>query len=401
MISLAAESIAMEPASQIGDSGVIAMGQGDMGDTERAKAESPVLADFDDSARRNGYDPLLARSFVRTEAVVYAIQPADGGEIRFVETEAYEELTAEAGGYVDVPDVPVPLDDEASLLTLSDEVAAKIGLSVGTFATADDFAASLGYTVTATLQPSGGERVIGFLSSFTVRGLLMTVLFLSVYASFQAPGTGVPEVLAVVLLTVIFGVPMLTGFAEWWEIGLVLVGIGLLAVEVFLLPGFGVFGFLGLTSVVAGLALSFVGPIFIPSLPELPAGFGVDWNRFGRGLLASLGAAVVSLLLWAWLARFLPTLPYANKLLLQDEPPTPEEVARQANWPLVGSTGIAASDLRPGGMARFAITEAPGDTTTIDVVSDRGFVGTGTELNVVEVRGSRVVVRPMGRKVDA
>ncbi|MEM1011448.1 MAG: ATP-dependent Clp protease proteolytic subunit [Planctomycetota bacterium] len=396
MIALSAKAIAMEPASQIGDSGVIAMGQPLEG-TERAKAESPVLADFDDSARRNGYDPLLARSFVRTDVVVYALQPTDGGEIRFVDGDEYETLISDDGGFVDVPDVPVPLDDEESLLTLGDDASARIGLSLGTYDTATAFAESLGYTVVATYSPSGGERAIGFLSSFAVRGLLTTVLLLSIYASFNAPGTGVPEVIAICTLGVLFGVPFLTGFAEWYEVALFLVGLGLLAVEVFLLPGFGMFGGTGLVLIITGLGLSFVGPIYVP---DMPVGFGVDWGRFGEATLMLLICVAVSLFLWMWLARFLPSLPFGNDLLLKDEPPTPEEEARRLDWPTVGSVGTAVSDLRPGGVARFAITEAPGDTTTADVVSDRGFVAAGAELSVVEVAGSRVVVRPTTRREE-
>ncbi len=326
MIALSCKAIAMEPASQIGDSGVIAMGQ-ELEGTERAKAESPVLADFDDSARRRGYDPLLARSFVRTDVAVYAIRPIEGGDIEFVDADTYDaRTTGDDATHEDVPDVPVPLDDDQSLLTLGDDAAARVGLSVGTFGTVDDFAGSLGYRVVATLQPSGGEMAIGFLSSFAVRGILTTVLLLSLYASFNAPGTGFPEVIAVCTLGVLFGVPYLTGFAEWYEVLLVLFGLVLIAVEAFLIPGFGIFGITGLVSVVMGIGLSFVGPIFIP---DMPTGFGVDWARFGQGILLTLVSFMVSLLLWMWLARFLPTLPFANDLLLKDAAPTAEEQARR------------------------------------------------------------------------
>ena len=74
MIAMACDAIAMEPASQIGDSGVISVGAGgaeQVDPTNRAKIESPVVADFLDSAERNGYSPLLAESFVRVGAEVF------------------------------------------------------------------------------------------------------------------------------------------------------------------------------------------------------------------------------------------------------------------------------------------------------------------------------------------
>ena len=392
MIALACDSLAMEPASQIGDSGVIAMG-GDLADTERAKAESPVLADFDDSARRNGYDPLLARAFVKTDAVVYAIEHVETGEIAFVSSaEAHAERTdSDDAAWRDVPNVPVPLDSKDSLLTMSNETAAAIGLSVGTFATADAFAESLGFGVSATMEPTTGERLVGFLSSFAVRGALMTVLFLSVYVAFTTPGTGFPEAVAAMALGVLFGIPYLTGYAEWYEILFVVGGIALLAVEIFVIPGFGIFGIAGLVGIVIGLALTFVGPI-LPG--TVPAGVSVDWSRLGTGAATTLGAMVVSLLLWAWLARFLPTLPYANRMILKDVEPSEQAVANAIAWPPIGSQGSAVTDLRPGGTAEFAVTSEPGDTSHADVITDRGFIAAGTPLVVVEAKGNRIVVRP-------
>jgi membrane-bound serine protease (ClpP class) len=409
LISLAADEIAMEPASMIGDSGVIAMapggGQQTLGDTERAKVESPVLADFDDSARRNGYSDLLAASFVRTDLVVFAIEHVETGEIRFVDRADHDSLVSggmfgepEEAVWRDLPGVPVPLDDEQSLLTMSDEVAQKIGLSIGTFADAEALAAAKGWTIVATLQPSGGERLVGFLGGFAVRGILVTVLLFSAYASFSSPGTGVPEVVAAISAGVLFGVPWLTGFAQWYEVLLVLVGLALIAVEIFVLPGFGVFGISGLIAVLGGMAMTFVGPIV---LPGLPTGYGVDWSNLAWGMLCVLLGMGLSLLLWLWLAKYVAYLPGAGRLVLQDDEPGEEALARAAveAWPPIGSTGTAVTDLRPGGTARFAITDVAGDTANADVVSDRGFIEAGTGLVVVEVAGNRVVVRPGARTV--
>ncbi len=404
MIALACDEIVMEPASLIGDCGVIAMNSGgglqELGDTERAKAESPVLAEFDDSARRNGYSTRLAESFVRVSVVVHAIENTRMGETRFVGPEERDRLLAIDGEseWRDLPNVPVPLDSETSLLTLGDQTAARIGFSKGTFATPEALAASRGYNVLATLMPSGGERLIGLLSSFAVRGILMTVLFLSLYAAFHTPGTGVPEAIVAALLVVLFGVPWLTGFAQWYEILAVVVGIVLIAMEIFVIPGFGLFGLSGIVLLVTGLAFSFVGPVAIPGLP---AGFGVDWNNLGYGLLTVVLGLFSSLLLWAWLSRYLPHMPYARGIILKDAQMSDEERARQAVWPTVGSEGVAVSDLRPGGTAKFAITDLPGDTANTDVVCDRGFVFAGTPLMVVEANGNRIVVRPAGERRTA
>ncbi len=405
MIAMACDAIAMEPASQIGDSGVISVGAGgaeQVDPTNRAKIESPVVADFLDSAERNGYSPLLAESFVRVGAEVFFVRNLETGERRFVDRETYERLTGasafgdEQPAWADVPDVPVPLDGADSLLTLGELTAERVGLSIGTYPSVDVLAESMGWTIVTTLRPSAGEKLVGFLSNYAVRGALIMVLFLGIYMSLSHPGTGLPEVVSALCLAVLFGVPLLTGFAQWYEVLLVLVGVLLLAVELFLIPGFGVAGVTGIVSILLGLALTFVAPL---APAGLPVGFGVDWSQLGYGLLTVVISLACSVLLWFWLSRYLPKLPYAHRLILKDDVLPPDEAlqraAHAAAWPLPGMVGVAVSDLRPGGTAKFAISEGdPDDTANADVISDRGFVSAGTRLTVVDVAGNRVVVRP-------
>ncbi len=406
MIALACDAIAMEPASKIGDAGVIAIGASggmeSMDATNRAKIESPVVLDFVDSAERNGYSPVMAEAFVRVGQVVHFIEHKETGERQFVDAQDYDRLVqggtfgTQEAMWQPVAGVPNPLDDENSLLTMSELTAERIGLSIGTFATAEALAAERGWTVVTTLRPSAGEKLVGFLSNYAVRGALIMVLFLGIYMSLSHPGTGLPEVVSAICLAVLFGVPMLTGFAQWYEVVLVLIGVLLLAVELFLIPGFGVAGITGLIAILTGLALTFVPPLAVPGLP---IGFGVDWSNLGYGLLTVVAGLCCSVLLWFWLGSYLPRLPYASRLVLKDEDPSTEEAlqsaARDIAWPIPGMVGTAVSDLRPGGTAKFAIAEVdPDDTANADVVSDRGFIPAGTRLAVVEVHGNRVVVRP-------
>ena len=119
-----------------------------------------------------------------------------------------------------------------------------------------------------------------------------------------------------------------------------------------------------------------------------------------QGLIVVVTGLACSLLLWLWLQRYLPKLPYVNRLILTtvsggnvsvadaDVPGAVEVVS----WPAVGTVGTAMTDLRPGGVAQFE-DEALRDTRSTDVVSDSGFVRAGTKVIVREVTGSRVVVR--------
>src|SRR5687768_734243 len=151
----------MQPGSYLGDCAPIIPGESLEG-AERAKAESPLLAEFRDSAARNGYDPLLAQSMVQYGIVVHYVQN-DAGERRFVSDDDYKRLTEQ--GWKPVEGVRNPVDGPNELLTVNAEEAQKLGLSKGQYASPDALASALGTNVIATLEPSGGEQIIAFLSS--------------------------------------------------------------------------------------------------------------------------------------------------------------------------------------------------------------------------------------------
>ena len=177
--------------------------------------------------------------------------------------------------------MPNPLDDDKSLLIVSADLASKIGLSSGEYATVEQFAEARGMTIAATVEPSFGDELMGWASSAGVKAILTTVFMFSVYMAFSHPGTGAPEAVAAASLAVLLGVPLMTGYAEWYEAAAVLLGVALIAVEVFVLPGFGVAGFGGLVLLFGGLAMTFVGPLKVPGLPAF---YGVDWTRLRDGL---------------------------------------------------------------------------------------------------------------------
>jgi membrane-bound serine protease (ClpP class) len=253
--------------------------------------------------------------------------------------------------------------------------------------------------VLATLEPQGGERIIAFLSSSAVRGVLGIIFMLALFSAFRTPGMGYPEAVAVASLALMVGVPLLTGYAQWYEILAIVLGIIFLAVELFVLPGFGVAGITGICLVLAGLVMTYVPaePIEIPGgiLPTLPA----TKAALKEGFIVVVGGMACALLLSLWLQRYLPKLPYVNRLILtttsgnvsvadSDVPGAVEVVA----WPVVGAVGQAVTDLKPGGTGEFQ-DDAIGDLRTTDVVTDGSYVPRGSKIIIREVKGARVVVR--------
>lgn len=404
MIALAADEIVMSPGSMMGDSAPISVGAGGLetlGEAERAKAESPILADFYESAVKNGYDPLLAQAMVSVGRSVYWIEN-DAGERRFVDAATYERLTSppstaatsatrQSSAWRPVPGAPNPVDGENSLLTVHSELAVKLGLSSGIAASPRALAAERGLNIIATLAPSPGERLIGWLGGGVVRFILLLVFTQSLYAALHAPGHGFPEAIALTALGVLVGVPMMTGYAQWWEVIAIVLGLALLAVEIFVLPGFGVPGITGIVLFLYGLTMTFVGdepgklPVFIPSLKGTR-------DAMTQALFIVTAGMACSLFLWFWLNRYLPKLPYFNKLILTTTSgggePAAGGTAAAIAGPFVGERGLAITDLRPGGSARL-----DGDGRVTAVVSDSGFVAAGSALIVREVAGNRIVVR--------
>ena len=393
MIALAADEIIMGSSALLGDAAPIAMapsgGMQPLGDAERAKAESPILEDFYDSAVKNGYEPQLAQAMVQVGRTVHWVEN-DEGQRRFVDAEQYKALVGD--GWKPVEGVRDPIDASNTLLTVSTDLALKLGLARGTAPSAEALATERGLTVASTLVPSGGEKLIAWLDNGIIRFVLMLVFMQSLYAALHAPGHGFPEVLALSSLGILVGIPMLTGYAQWWEVLAIIMGLVLIALELFVIPGFGLPGITGILLFIFGLVMTFVGsePSGIPGV--LPSMAGTR-EALKQGLFIVTGGMLCSLLLWFWLSRYLPKLPYFNKLILTTTAGGTVAGAATAgalepSRPMPGDGAIAVTDLRPGGSARI---ESSGEVTP--VVSDSGFVKAGDRLVVREVSGNRIVVR--------
>jgi membrane-bound serine protease (ClpP class) len=399
MIAVACDEIVMGPDATLGDCAPILFdekGLESLPPAERAKQESPIVDEFLDSARRNGYDPLLLESMVKVQVVVYYMQD-DEGHKRFVDEDDYKKLTAD--GWKPVPGLPVPIDGPDTLLTVHTDEALKLGLARGEASSARELAGQRGYTVLAELTPTVGDDIISFLGSPWVRSILVLIFIQALIVGFSAPGHGAAEAIAVVSLGLLVGVPLLTGYAQWWDVLLIFGGLALVAFEIFVFPGHMVSAIVGFIMVLGGILLTFVGNAWsMPGSWQMPA----TWMDLTHGLYAVAGGLFCSILLSFWLRRYLPKLPYFNRLILtatsggqaansaQTNIPGPAVAEPADRWPFVGTVGRAVSDLKPGGSAQFPYAD---DTRTTAVISESGYITAGTKIVVREVSGSRVVVR--------
>jgi membrane-bound serine protease (ClpP class) len=400
LVAMACDEVVTDPSGVLGDCAPIVFNTDgtlhDMAPTERAKAESPVLADFRDSAERNGYDPRLTEAMVVIGHPLYCVVDSHDNR-KIADEKEKDDLLAK--GWKLAPNLPSPLNDPDKLLTLHDKELLDVGIARGIYDDVDSIAAARGLRIVATLTPGWGETIVQFLSSGIVRGILIAVFMLALQVSLSAPGHGAAEATAVVALGILLGVPLMTGYAIWWEVMLILIGLALVAFEIFVFPGHMVSLIVGSMMVIFGLVLTFAGhdPGAPPWMPETQAG----WTALRDGLICVVSAMLASVLLWMWLSRYLPTLPYFNRLVLTATtggPPRPPSELGGPVGPVVGAGGRAVSDLRPGGLAEFADGPA-GDRRVVSAVAESGFIPAGSQLVVRESRGSYVIVRAVSSAV--
>jgi membrane-bound serine protease (ClpP class) len=391
MIAVACNEIVMSPSAVVGDCAPIVFNtEGElqaMPAAERAKAQSPIVNDFDASADRNGYNRLLLESMVIVERVVHWVQ-SPTGERRFVDEAGYHKLIDQ--GWKPVPGIPDPLDGPDTLLTLQTDIAVKVGLASAVSDSAQSLADQRGLQIIADLTPGTGEKFVALLESAAIRGLLITIFMTCLYIALSAPGHGAAEATAILVLGLLLGVPLLTGYAQWWEVVAIFGGLALLAFEIFVFPGHGVSAIAGIILMLAGLLMTFVGqgPVGLPGLlPQF-------WIDLRTGVIAIVSAMGCSLLLSMWLRQYLPKIPYFKHLILPPVNNAPDALLPTNSWPGVGTEGTALSDLRPAGSAQFA--DLIGETRTVAVTSETGYVPAGSKLVVKKSDGGRlVVVRPV------
>ncbi|HEV8605837.1 MAG TPA: hypothetical protein VGQ99_10750 [Tepidisphaeraceae bacterium] len=396
MIALACNEVIMVPNAVIGDCAPITINHaGDV--VGAAKAISPVVDDFRDSANRNGYDPMVVEAMVRVEPVIYLVE-SNAGIRKAVDADEYKRLTAD-NAWKAVSGIRQPIDGPDTLLTVSTNTALLLGLARAEAGSIPAVASLRNLNIIATLDAGVGETIIDVLNTGVARFVLLSIFLTCLYAALHAPGHGLAEVLAILCLATLVGIPLLTGYAQWWEIIAILLGIGLVALEVFVIPGFGVTGIVGIGLILTGFVMTFVAPepgrspISIPKL-------SMSWEGLQQGLAVTLSGLVCSLLLCMWLRRYLPKLPYFKGLILNTTVGSTSAamVGSLTNIdpldlaPAIGSRCKAATDLKPGGSAEFI--DAAGGSHIVAVISDAGFVTRGTPLVVREAAGNRVVVRP-------
>ena len=359
-IAISTDRIYMTPGSNIGSSAIVnGSGQG-IDPVMRAKIESFFGSHVRYIAEKKGHRPEVIEAMMflsEEERVVGDVVVKPGGLLNLNSTEATKIMD---NG---------PLLAKAEMKTL-DEI-----LKVEGWDSAD--------LVTAT--PSGFERVAWWVAS--VSGILIMVGFAGGYFEIKTPGFGVGGIVSIIAFTIFFFGNYLAGNMAGYElVAIFVIGLVFIAVEIFIIPGFGVPGIVGLLMVVGSLVFSMLD--------------GVEWQKYQWGgtgvsdlVTAMSGPSMQlavgifgSLLLLYLLMRFLPQLKFIDDQML------PGSLSRGTGIDVqerVGMTGVAISDLRPSGKVEI-------DGQLLEVMTEGDFIEEGDAIRIVSEDGMGIVVKKVG-----
>ena len=325
LISLAAKKIVMEPGSSIGAAEPI---------PNDPKHVAGLRSEFKATAERNGRDVTLAQAMVDKN----------------VDASEYKKSGA--------------------ILSLSaqDAVRAKIADALAPDLDAAVKAAGLAPAQYSNVDYTFGEQLARFATNPEVSGLLLSLGVLGLLIEMQTLH-GIAGFIGVGALALFFGTHVYSGFSDGFVIALALAGVIGILLELHVIPGHGVAGVLGAVALFAAVVLAF-GPAF----------FFVA--------VQAISIAIVLSVATFWLtSRAFPENAFMKRLTFTAAQ-GPDYVASTDRRGLVGLAGVAASYLRPAGVASV-------DGHRVDVLTEGDFVAAGSPIRVTRVEGARVFVEPI------
>lgn len=341
LISLATDSIYMAPGASIGAATVV---EGGSGDKASEKMQSYMRGLMRATAEAKGRNPRIAEAMVDESIEIEGIIA------------------------------------EGKLLTLSTSEALNFGVINGSFRTKDEILAHMGWenAEVVHLQELWQESVLRFLAHPVVSSIMMLMMLGGLYFELQSPGIGFAGMLAGIGAMMFFAPLYIMGLAQSWEIVLFFIGVVLIIIEIFFIPGFGVAGGLGISLMVFSLGASLIGNVGLQFPPM---------EHISMAIWTLTITLVIGMLLLMSLARYLPQNQMFSRLVLM------ESTDRNTGYTsakslddLLGMEGVTITPLRPSGVVLV-------EDRRVDVISDGEFVENGARVRVVDTGSSRVVVK--------
>lgn len=225
------------------------------------------------------------------------------------------------------------------------------------------------------------DKIIHLLINPFVSGILIMIIIGGIYFELQSPGIGFPIVASLIAAMLYFAPLYLEGLAEHWEILLFIVGVVLIAIEIFVAPGFGVPGILGIIFILSGLTLSMTGNMGLDFS-------GIEVTSIIKAFFIVIIAMFLSLVSSIYFSKKLFTSTIFGHLALDSQQLRTEgyKSSDNAYETMPGKEGIAHTVLRPAGKVKI------GDDI-FDATAEAGFIDKGDKIKVTKYETSSLFVK--------
>jgi membrane-bound serine protease (ClpP class) len=356
LISIACKKIFMREGSSIGAATVV---EGNTGEQAPDKYQSYMRSLIRSTAESQGQDTVISgRDTI----------------FRWVRDPAIAEAMVD--DRIRIPQ----LTDSGKVLTLTAREALKWGYCDGIARTTDEVISNFleynDYKV-VEYKPSFYDNLTGFLTNPAFQAILIMIIIAGIYFELQSPGIGFPSIAALTAALLYFTPLYLDGLVQNWELIVFVIGIVLILLEIFVIPGFGIAGISGIVLIATGLVFALLDN---------------DWFSFKqveipdvtRSILTVLSGILLSFLAILYLSSRIGENGMFRKIALTADLETSGSVDLNDNQ-LVGQTGIAMTDLRPSGKIMIR-------NEVYDAISNRGFIERETEVLVVKFENMQLYV---------
>jgi membrane-bound serine protease (ClpP class) len=378
ILSLGADAVLMKQSAILGDAGPVMFGPGGQFVHAEEKVVSYTATAVRELAASSGRPQAIAEAMVDRKLKVFQATHRTTGETSFL-TQQQTEDPEVAELYEIGPAVPEAGNER--FLTVAAERAKELQLCDGVFDSEEEMLQALSRETPRQTQMDWKDRLVYTLNRPWLTALLLVVGVIGLYLELSAPGWSLPGLVAMLCFGVFFWSHFLGGTAGWLEVLFFATGVACLIIELFVLPGFGIFGIGGLGLIAVGLIMA-TQDFLIPETP-------LQWQQLQNNSLSVLAAFLILGLIITVQVMIFDTIPGFGRFQLQPEeqPLTTEPaIPHAADQLTLGDRGVSQSDLRPSGKAVFG-------EQLVDVLTEGDYVERGTEVHVVRIEGNVITVR--------
>jgi membrane-bound serine protease (ClpP class) len=381
LIAISCNEIYMAPQAELGDCEPIVPSSEGGYKTVGEKIQTVLRTKFRKFAEKNGYPVLLAEAMVTKEIEVYHVVTEDRPDGFYISGRELKEMNDEEKKKLKSKKLII---EEGKLLTMYAKEAYEYHFAKEIVEDRNSLLKLLNLeNVTPDiLETNWSEEMVRFLGR--IAPVLLGIGLAALWMEFKSPGFGLPGIIGILCLAIVFLSKHLVGLAETPEIIIFFVGIVLIAVEILFIPGFGIAGIPGIILILIGTILSFQDF----TIPRTPYDVDLLIMNIFTVMCSLIGSGIAIFLMF----KFMPSMPLFNRLVLTTSETTqsgfviPSQPAGGSD--LTGAKGMALTALHPTGKIEV-------NNNTLDVVTDGEFIEKGQTVEIIEIRGNRIVVKAL------